>query len=411
MNRKTVITGLGMVTPLGVGKEAFFHRLIRGDCGIEEIRAFDTSRFPSHMSAEAMDYHPKEFISMKNLRKMDRLSRMAVSSARMALDDAGLAIDGSNRDRIGIILGVAFGSTEVTAGLARSLFEEGPNAVNPFQVPNTVMNAPAGHASIELGFRGVNSTVNHKEVSAETAIAYAASEIRRGAADVMLAGGADVLGELLFESLTHFRVLSPTAGGKEEARPFDVSRNGTIVGEGAGVLCLEALEHAESRGATAYAEIAGWGMSASPSPLTDWTVNGKGVVLAVERALAAGGIRSEDVDCVYAAANGGIRLDALEADALGRLFGNGPGPTMTSTKGALGESFSSGGIRAAALALSLQKGILPPTLGLCRPITRLDLVCGNMRETELRYGLLNGIASGGTQVSLLFRKSDGGERA
>jgi len=406
MSRKAVITGLGLVTPLSVGKEPFFQRLVRGDCGIDQIRSFDTSAFPSHKGAEVNEYRAKEFISSKNLRKMDRLSRMAVGSARMALDDAGLTIDASNRDRIGMVLGVAFGSTEVTAGLARTLFEEGPNAVNPFHVPNTVLNAPAGHASIELGFRGVNTTVNHKEVSAETAIAYAVSEICKGSADVMLAGGADVLGELLFESLTHFRVLSPTAGGAEQARPFDVSRNGYIVGEGAGVLCLEALEHAENRGAAVYAEVAGWGMSASPSPLTDWTGDDRGVVLAVKRALTAGGIRTEDVDCVYAAANGGIKLDALEADALGKLFSNDPKPLLTSVKGALGESFSSGGIRAAAMTLSLHNGILPPTVGLRNPMSGLERVCDEKRETALRYGLLNGIASGGTQVSLLFRKTN-----
>ncbi|MBI4775434.1 MAG: beta-ketoacyl-[acyl-carrier-protein] synthase family protein [Deltaproteobacteria bacterium] len=406
MSRRAVITGLGLVTPLGVGKDAFFERLVRGDCGIGEIRSFDTGRFPSHQGAEVNEYQAKEFISAKNLRKMDRLSRMAVGSARMALDDAGLTIDASNRDRIGMILGVAFGSTEVTAGLARTLFEEGPNAVNPFHVPNTVMNAPAGHASIELGFRGVNTTVNHKEVSAETAIAYAVSEIRKGTADVMLAGGADVLGETLFESLTHFRALSPTAGGEEKARPLDVCRNGYTVGEGAGVLCLEALEHAESRGAAAYAEVAGWGMSASPSPLTDWTGDDRGVVLAVKRAFTTGGIEAEDVDCVYAAANGGIKLDALEAGALCKLFGKDPKPFVTSIKGALGESFSSGGIRAAAMTLSLQTGVLPPTFGLRNPMPELTGVSDQKREREMGYGLLNAIASGGAQVSLLFRKMD-----
>ena len=193
-----------------------------------------------------------------------------------------------------------------------TLFTEGPNFVSPILVPNTVMNAPAGHASIELGFRGINSTVNHHEASAETAIAYAAGEIQKGRADVLLAGGADIFSAFFFEILTRFKALSPVAGSEEGARPFDIQRNGPVVGEGAGVLCLESMTHALERGAIPYCEIGGWGLSSSPAPPTDWPEDPRGPVLAIQRALGVAGILPDQVDYVSASANGGRNLDRLE---------------------------------------------------------------------------------------------------
>ena len=179
---------------------------------------------------------------------MDRLSQIVVASSRFALEDANIIVNAANRDHIGIILGTAFGPTDIKVHCARILFTEGPMMINPILVPNSVMNAPAGHASIELGFRGVNTTVNHQAASGETAIVYAAMEIQRGAADIILAGGADILSEFFFETLVRFKAISPANGSKEGARPFDAHRNGPVAGEGCGIICLEALENARKRG-------------------------------------------------------------------------------------------------------------------------------------------------------------------
>jgi len=408
MTKDVVVSGVGMVTPLGTGKEDFAGNLFTGRSGIQPITAFDTSRFASKLGAAVTDFNPKDFISIRNRRRMDRLSLMTTASARMALDDAGVAITTLNRDRIGIILGVTYGSTDVAARFMGALFTEGPNLVSPILVPNTVMNAPAGHASIELGFRGINSTVNHHEVSAETAIAYAAAEIQKGRADVMLAGGADIFSAFFFEILTHFKALSPMDGQEEGARPFDVRRNGPVVGEGAGVLCLESREHALARGAIPYCEIGGWGLSSSPAPPTDWPSDPKGPVLAIQRALAAAGLLADQVDYVSASANGGRKLDGLEADALSRVFGAQPKqPLISSIKGALGESFSSGGIRAAAMALSIRDSILPPTLGLKTPLQPLNFVMERRMNAPVVNGLLNGFSSGGTFASMVMKRMDG----
>lgn len=406
MSNPVVISGIGMVTPLGAGKALFGRKLFNGDCGISPITAFDTSRFSSKLGAAVNDFTPRDFISTKNLRKMDRISAMAAASARMALEDAGVGINASNRDRTGIVLGTAFGSTEVAVQFAGVLFTEGPGMASPFLVPNTVMNAPAGHTSIELGFRGINTTVNHREASAETAIAYAAAEIKRGRADVMLAGGTDIISEFFFRILTHFKALSPINGGTEGARPFDNLRNGPVVGEGAGVLCLETRFQAEARGCAPYCEIAGWGLSSAPAPPTDWPSDPRGPAMAMTRALESAAIAPGDIDYVSAAASGGRRLDALEAEALSIVFGScRVKPYVSSIKGAVGESSSSGGIRTAAMALSIKEGSIPPTVGLKDPIRPLGFVRDKRMDVPIRSGLVNGFSSGGTFVSLVLKKT------
>ena len=399
-----MVTGIGMVTPLGVGKTIFSQKLFKGDSAICPITSFDTSRFSSRLGAQVSDFSPADFISRKNLRKMDRLSRMAAASARMAVDDSRVNLDSINMDRMGIILGTAYGSTDVSVRFAKTLFDEGPRMVSPSLVPNSVMNAPAGHTSIELKFRGINSTVNHHEASGETAIAYAASEIKRGSADVMLAGGTEIISEFFFEILNHFQALSPINEGPEEARPFDTKRNGFIVGEGSGILCLEDMEQAKSRGATPYCEIAGWGMSAYPSAPTDWPSDPKGPVLAMTRALESARISPDEIDYICASANGGKKLDILEAEALSSVFASkGKGPFISSIKGAVGESFSSGGIRTAAMAISIKEKVIPMTLGLKNPLKPLRFVLNKTKDAQINFGMVNGFSSGGTFVSIILK--------
>lgn len=403
MSKRVVITGAGVVSCLGVGIRQFTDRLFAGESGAREITSFDTVGLPSHLGALVADFNPKDIINPKNIRKMDILSRTAVAAARLAADDARLVIDQANRDRVGIIMGTAFGSTDISIMFARTLYTEGPTLFNPLHVPNTVMNAPAGHASIELGFRGFNSTINHKESSAETAIGYAFDQITKGTADAVFSGGADVISPLLFEVLTRFGTLSRADGRPEGARPFDVSRNGAVAGEGAGVICLESIEHAERRGAEIYAEVSGFGMSSSPAPPTDYPTDPKGYVLAITRALDSAGLSPADIDYISGAANGGARLDLLEADAIASVFGTGKdGPAVSSIKGAVGELFGAGGIRAAALAVSVKNGVIPPTVGLNSPISPLNFVT-RKKESVLRNALLCGVSSGGTFVALVFR--------
>lgn len=405
MDRRVVVTGVGVVTPLGVGREAFARRLFGGLSGIRPIALFDTARFEAKLGAQVRDFTPSDFIRPATLRRMDRLSQMATAAARMALDDAGLPVGPHNRDRVGVVLGTCFGGSDVAAQFAKVLFTDSPRRANPILVPNTVMNAPAGHAAIELGVRGVNTTVNHREVSAETAIACAAAEIARGRADVVLSGGGDIISEFHFNVLTRFRTLSPQNGGPEGIRPFDARRNGIVVGEGAGIVCLESLPSAEARGAVPYCEIAGWGLSAAPSGPTDWPTDPTGPSLALTRAMAAARVDADGIDFVSAAANGGRRSDRLEAEALARVFpAAGRQPRVGSIKGALGEGFASGGIRAAAMALSIRHRTLPPTLGLSQPLMPLNVVLNAEHPADIRYGIVNGVSSGGTFAAVVMKR-------
>jgi 3-oxoacyl-[acyl-carrier-protein] synthase II len=409
MKREAVITGVGMVTPLGVGKETFLQRLYNGDSGVAAIESFDTSRFRSHLGAEIKDFSPRDFVSVKNLRKMDRLSAVATASARVALEDAGIRIGTANRDRVGIILGTAFGPTNITVQFARTLIHSGPGFVNPILVPNTVLNAPASHASIELGFRGVNSTVTHFGVSAETAIAYAAAEIQKGTADVVLAGGGDIISDFFFESLVRFRAVSPDDSGPEGARPFDNRRNGPVAGENCGIVCIESLDSARARGADIYCRIAGWGLGSSPAPPTDWPADPKGCSLTISRALRHAGVSAKDVDTVAACASGGRKSDDVEAKAYKAIFGERPAasPRIFSIKGSVGESFSGGGLNAAVLAVAIKRGMLPPTVGLADPAWPLSFTKGEAEPVDTDRALLNGVSFGGTYASVIFEKQNG----
>jgi 3-oxoacyl-[acyl-carrier-protein] synthase II len=408
--RRVVVTGIGMVTPLGIGKEEFGRRLFAGDCAIDTIKTFDTGSFPSHLGAEVTNFTPRDFISVKNLRRMDKIALMTAASARLALEDAGIQITLENRDRVGIILGTAFGATDVTLQFAGTLLTEGPTLVNPILVPNTVMNAPAGHTSIELGFRGINTTVTHFAVSAETAIAYAAAEIRRGTADFVLTGGVDILSKFYYEALTKFHSLSPQNGEPEACRPFDMDRNGAIAGEGCGIIFLESWQSARARGRKPYCEIKGTGLGSSPTTPTGWPENTDGIKRTMSRALKNAGTPINDIQAISAAANGSKVLDAVEAEAYAEIFaGSGKKPLITSIKGAIGETFSGGGIRACALALSMEKNMLPPVVGLINPLRPLAFVVGEKKDVAINNAALAGISFGGTYAYLIFGNCQNGE--
>jgi 3-oxoacyl-[acyl-carrier-protein] synthase II len=427
MRDGVVITGVGAVSPLGLGKAVFFDVLCSGRSAIAPIRAFDTAAHRSHLGAEIPEYVFKEYLSLKGIRRMDRLSKLAATAARMAVADAGLDLSiqgvggdrGRSNDRCdesasarrGIVMGTSFGATDVAVRFADVIFTESPRLANPRLVPNTVMNAPAGHIAIELGLRGVNTTVNHREVSAETAIAVAAGQIQAGKADVILAGGADLLTGLFFQVLDQFRTLSPQDDGAEGARPFDKHRNGCVAAEAAGMLCLERRSHAEARGAAIYGEVAGWGLASAPAPLAGWPVDHEGARLALERALAAADCGPGEIDLVYAAANGGLSLDRLEGEALATVFGRGEGgPMVTAVKGALGESFAGGALRSVAAALSLVSGRVPPTLGLTAPEIPLNHLLAPVQGEPIGRVLVNAMAPGGSFAALVLRGERGGSQ-
>ena len=398
--QRVVITGMGLITPLGIGREAVTRNLMAGKSGIGPIERFDTTDLGHHLGGEVKAFNPADFINPRTFRRMDRLSQIATAAARLAVEDAGIDLTVQDRSRMGIVMGTAYGATDVAAQFGGTLFTEGPRRVNPILVPNTVMNAPAGHAAIELGVKGINSTVNHREASGETALAFAAMQIRLGRADIILAGGGDTISPFYITVLDRFGALSKD----DTARPLDECRNGLVIGEGAALLCLESLESATRRGTTIFGEIAGWGLASESSPANSWPDDPAGMILAMQKAMEMAEVAPNDVQAIFAAAGGGVSSDSLESLALDQVFKPSAGPAVTAIKGALGENFSSGGMRTAALAMAMQQSKVPPTLGVTSPILSLDVVTSSAREMALDCGLVNGCAFGGTFASIVVKK-------
>src|SRR4030043_997565 len=306
MSHRVVITGLGVVSAIGVGKEAFWENCLQGVSGIKPIQGFDVSSYRSRSGAQLPEIDFKAFIKPANLRRMDRIGKIVVSAVKLALDDSGLDLKNEDSDRMGISIGTGLGSSDTVDQFFRSLLKDGPTGAAPLLFQTAVPNAIASHCSIEYGIKGVNLTFSHKETSPELALAFAYHLLKEGKADVILAGGGDELSEPLYHVYSMLGALSPRGGkGLEGVRPFDQDRNGIVLGEGSGILVLETLEHAKKRGARIYAEVAGVGLSGSTDGLLRYDLKGDSIAKAMS--LAAEELRP--VDYISAAATSPPALD------------------------------------------------------------------------------------------------------
>jgi 3-oxoacyl-[acyl-carrier-protein] synthase II len=318
MSHRVVITGLGIVSSIGVGKEAFWENCLQGISGIKPIQRFDVSSYRSQLGAQLTEIDFKAFIKPVNLRRMDRIGKIVVSSVRLAIDDSGLNLKEEDSSRIGISIGTGLGSSDTVDQFFRSLLKDGPIGAAPLLFQTAVPNAITSHCAIEYGIKGVNITFSHKESSTEMAMTFAYHLLREGRADVIFAGGGDELSEPLYHVYSMLGALSPGRGkGSEGMRPFDQDRNGIVLGEGSGIIVLETLEHAEKRGAKIYAEMAGAGLSGSIDGLLRYDLKGDSIAKAMS--LAAKELRT--VDYISAAANSTPDLDRAETIAIKKVFG------------------------------------------------------------------------------------------
>lgn len=406
--RRVVITGLGVISPLGLGKEAFWESLRGGISGIKEITRFDPSHTGSRLGAEVRNFDPKDFMAASKVRRLDRVSQMAVAAARLAFEDARLPNSAEQREKVGVILGSGLSGLVSTEAFFQSLLDLGPSGANPMFFPNTVPNAPASQVAIEMGLKGPNVTLSHKEVSGENAIAYGADLIRHGKADVLLAGAVDELSQLLHFSYWRLGALSPDRRGHQEiCCPFDLRRNGIILGEGCGIVALEELSFALSRGAPIYQEMAGWGMSGSPCRVSEYEKEGEGLARSMSLALEMGMMSRDEPLVVSACANSSPHLDLMEVRAIRRIWGDGASNIPVSAlKSMLGEFHSCGGLRLVANALSLQHQWIPPTVNyqVPDPACDLDFVSNGGRPGDFQHILINGSSNGGSHICLLLRK-------
>src|SRR5512143_2716939 len=404
MEHRVVITGLGIVSSIGVGKEAFWENCLRGVSGIKPIQRFDVSSYRSRLGAQLPEVDFKAFIKPANLRRMDRIGKVVVSSVRLAIDDSGLDLKEEDSSRMGISVGTGLGSSDTVDQFFRSLLKDGPLGAAPLLFQTAVPNAITSHCAIEYGIKGVNITFSHKESSTEMAMAFAYHLLKEGRADVIFAGGGDELSEPLYHVYSTLGALSPgRSKGTEGMKPFDEDRNGIVLGEGSGILVLETSEHAEKRGARIYAEMAGAGLSGSTEGLLRYDLTGDSI--AKSMTLAADELRI--VDYISAAANSTPDLDEGEALAIKKVFGKRAEEiSVGSLKSMLGEFDGSGGCRACGLVLSLYHGMIPPTVGTedLDPRCDLNVVLGQAQEKEIRSALLNGCSNGGSNISLWFKR-------
>lgn len=404
MRERVLITGIGCVSSLGGGLRTFADAVRQGASGVRPVTAFDTSSCRSHRAAMLRGFDPAAFLPPMKLRRIDEVGRLAIATAKLALDDARWGASADDRADAGVSLGTYTAGLDSTVAYLRGFLRDGAAGVPALLFSNTVSNAPASLIAIEFGLHGPNVTFNQREASGLAALAFAITAIRNGRATAMLSGAADRIEEVLFKVYDRFHALSPRqATGDEAARPYDRRRNGFVLGEAGVLLLLESGRSAAARSAAPYGELLGVGASASPAKVNAWPADPAGLVRAMLAALTDAGLRAADVDAVFGTADGSPHLDALEAAAIDEVFG-GRRVAVTSLKGAIGESGAAGVASIAAGLLLLPSGVVPPTAGWAEadPACPVD-VAAWARPTAGDTFMVNSVASGGTNCSVVVR--------
>jgi len=408
--RRVVVTGVGMITPVGVGVDSSWNNLISGISGIGKITQFDAFAFPTQIAGEVKGFNPEDYIEPKEIKKMDRFIHFAVAAASMAINDSRLKITEKNADRAGVIVGSGIGGLHAIEHYHSVFLEKGPRKISPFFIPMLIVNLAAGQISIRFGAKGPNSAMATACATGSHAIGDAYKLIQRGDADIMIAGGTEaVITPLGIGGFNAMKALSTRNDEPQKAsRPFDAGRDGFVMGEGAGIVILEPLEDAQNRGAKIYAEIVGYGMSADAYHITSPSPGGEGAARCMTMALKDAGITPPDVDYINAHGTSTKYGDELETHAIKTVFGeHAYKVAVSSTKSMTGHLLgAAGGVEAVVTVLSICHEIVAPTINLDNPDPDCDLdyVPQRSRKMTVNYGLTNSFGFGGTNACLLFKK-------
>ena len=407
--RRVVVTGVGMVTPLGNTASETWKNLLAGQSGVGQITRFDTTGFPVTIGAEVKGFDPAQWMDRKDVKKMDTFIHYALAAAKMAVDDARLTIDPSNRDMVGVYVGSGIGGLPGIEFYHQALLDGGPRKVSPFFIPMVIINLASGQIAIHLGARGPNSCAVSACATGTHCIGDAYHIIRRGDADVMIAGGSEsAMSDLTVAGFAAARALSSRNNEPERAsRPFDKDRDGFVLGEGAGVVVLEEYESARSRGANIYGEILGYGLTGDGYHITSPPEDAEGAVRCMEMAIRNAGIPKESIGHINAHATSTF-ADKLETLALKTVFGDhARNIAISGTKSMTGHLLGgAGGIETIFTLLALRDGMVPPTINLDNPDAECDLdyVREGARPVELKAALKNSFGFGGTNASLVIGK-------
>ena len=409
--RRVVVTGLGAVSPLGIGAPQMWESALAGRSSAARITRFDPSDHACQIACEVHGFDPEDHMDRRTARRMDRASQFAVVAAREALEDADLTIEGDG-ERAGAVISTGNGASETFEENHRNLLERGPDRASPLMVPMTIVNMSAGHVSMQFGLRGPSSCVVTACASGNHGIGDAAAVIRRGAADVMVAGGTEAgVTPFCMAGLDATRALSRRNDAPERAcRPFDRDRDGFVAAEGAGILVLESLDHALARGADIICELSGYGASSDAYHLTDPDPSGRWQIVAMRAALERGGLGPDDVDYVNAHGTSTPAGDAVEVGAIRTLVGEDRAASVmvSSTKSMHGHGMgAAGGFEAVLTALTVREGRVPPTINvddLDPACGGLDHVLGQAREARVDVAISNSFGFGGHNAVLAFAR-------
>jgi 3-oxoacyl-[acyl-carrier-protein] synthase II len=410
LSRRVVITGIGMVSPLGIGTSENWKALVEGRSGIATITRFDTTEYSTRIAGEVKNFDPANWIPKKEIKKMDLFIHYAIAASDMALQDSGFKVDSSNETRVGVYIGSGIGGFGVIEATHTALMEGGPRKISPFFIPASIVNLASGWVSIRSGAKGPNSATCTACTTGTHAVGDSYKIIARGDADVMICGGAEgCITPLGIGGFCAMRALSTRNEEPEKAsRPFDRDRDGFVMGEGSGVLILESLESAQRRNARIYAEIAGYGMTSDAYHITAPSEDGEGAVRVMEVTIRDAGIHPNEVDYINAHGTSTPFNDKSESMAIKKVFGDHARKlAISSTKSMTGHLLgAAGGLEAAIMALGIHNQVAPPTINLDNPDPECDLdyVPHRSRAMAIRYALSNSFGFGGTNGALIFKR-------
>jgi len=411
LSNRVVITGLGVVSPVGTGKDVFWKSLLEGKNGIDKITRFDATEYKSQIAGEVKDFDPADYMDKKEAKRIDRYAQFAVAAAKMAVEDAKLNLEAEDCDRIGTFVGSGIGGIETMHGQYEKLFDKGPNKISPFFIPMMIGNMAAGHVSIALGLKGPSSCVVTACATGTNNIGDAFRVLQRGDADVMVAGGTEAsISQAAVAGFCSMKALCSDHNDDpaHASRPFDANRSGFVMGEGAGIVVMETLEHAEKRGAHIYAEIVGYGANSDAYHITSPAPHGEMAAKCMAIALKDAGLKPSDVDYINAHGTSTHLNDLTETEAIKTVWGeHAKDVSVSSIKSMTGHLLgAAGGIECIATALAVENDMLPPTINYETPDEGLDLdyVPNKAKAKTVRAALSNNFGFGGHNACIVLKK-------
>lgn len=408
---RVVITGIGVVTSLGHTIDDYWNNLISGVSGIDKVTRFDPTDYPSKVASEVKDFDPTQVLDPKEVRRNDRYTQFAIAASRFAFEDAKLQSDQLDKDRFGVVIGSGIGGMETIENQSFTLFEKGPRKISPFMIPSLIANIAGGVVAIDMGARGPNFSVVSACATGSHALGESLRILQNGEADIMLAGGSEAaVTRLGFAGFCSMKAMSTKKNEdpKRASRPFDSDRDGFVMGEGAGVLVLETLEHAQSRGAKIYAELSGYATTCDAYHITSPDPSSTGLVQCLEKCISNAGIKKTDLGYINAHGTSTPYNDKSETHAIKQVFGDHAHDlSISSTKSMTGHLLgAAGAIEAAACCKVLETGEIPPTINYENPDPECDLnyVPNQKISRNVDYAMSNNSGFGGHNASLIFKK-------